>query len=107
MKINVKVLLLTLFINSCGKNDDEIIDINDTAIIYNGVHDPAQLVEVNGEFVLFASAVEWSTYESGSKNWGLKGDDIYANGSPSWYKGANLWAPSVFKTGSDELRLYH
>ena len=101
------LLSLTLFINSCDKNDDEIIDINDTAIIYNGVHDPAQLVEFNGDLVLFASAVEWSTYEFGSKNWELKGDDIYANGSPSWYKGVNLWAPSVFKTGSDELRLYH
>ena len=109
MKINVKVLLLglALIINSCDKNDDEIIDTNDAAIIYSGVHDPAQLVEVNGELVLFASAVEWSTYEFGSNNWELKGDDIYANGSPSWYNGSNLWAPSVFKTSSGELRLYH
>jgi arabinan endo-1,5-alpha-L-arabinosidase len=109
MKINITVLLFGLIpiINSCDKIDDEIIDLNDAAIIYNDVHDPAQLVEVNGELVLFASAVEWSTYQIGSNNWELKGDDIYANGSPSWYNGTNLWAPSVFKTSSDELRLYH
>ncbi len=109
MKINIAVLLFWLIriINSCDKSDDEIIDLNDAAIIYSDVHDPAQLVEVNGELVLFASAVEWSTYQFGSNNWELKGDDIYANGSPSWYNGTNLWAPSVFKTSSDELRLYH
>ena len=109
MKININVLLFGLIpiINSCDKSDDEIIDLNDAAIIYSDVHDPAQLVEVNNELVLFASAVEWSTYQFGSNNWELKGYDIYANGSPSWYNGTNLWAPSVFKTSPDELRLYH
>ncbi len=109
MKINITVLLFGLIpiINSCDKSDDEIIVLNDAAIIYSDVHDPAQLVEVNGELVLFASALEWSTYQFGSNNWVLKGDDIYANGSPSWYNDTNLWAPSVFKTSPDELRLYH
>lgn len=94
-------------INSCNKKENNMLDNYENAIIFGGVHDPAQLVEVNNELVLFASAVEWYTYEYESNNWQLKGDDIYANGSPSWYNGTNLWAPSVFKTSSDELRLYH
>ena len=110
MKITVNVLLLWLIfatISSCDMSEVEIIDINDKAIVYSGVHDPAQLVEVNNELVLFASAVEWSTYKFGSNNWELKGDDIYADGSPSWYNGTNLWAPSVLKTSPNEIRLYH
>ena len=46
------------------------------------MHDPAQLVEVNNKLLLFASAVEWSSYEFGSNDWQLQGDDIYPNGSP-------------------------
>ncbi|WP_375582545.1 arabinan endo-1,5-alpha-L-arabinosidase [Cyclobacterium xiamenense] len=110
MKKTVNVFLLGLLFvtsSSCDENEDEIIGINANAIIYSGVHDPAQLVEVNNELVLFASAVEWSTYKFGSNAWELKGDDIYAGGGPSWYNGTNLWAPSVWKTNPNELRLYH
>lgn len=110
MKIAVNILLAgSIFttIYSCDMNENEVIDNHENAIIYSGVHDPAQLVEVNNDLVLFASAVEWSAYKFGSNNWELKGDDIYANGSPSWYNGNNLWAPSVFKKSPDELRLYH
>lgn len=62
MKIRANVLLLGLviIIFSCDKSKDELLDIDEKAIIYSGVHDPAQLVETNGELVLFASAVEWS-----------------------------------------------
>lgn len=110
MKLAVRILVLgisLMMFNACDKDENEVIDINQNVIIFNGVHDPAQLVEVNNELVLFASAVEWSTYEFGSNEWQLKGDNIYADGSPFWYNGTNLWAPSVFKTSSDELRLYH
>lgn len=74
MKININVLLLglILIINSCNKNDDKIMERNETTIIYSGVHDPAQLVRVNNKLVLFASAVEWSTYQFGSNNWELR-----------------------------------
>ena len=101
------IAISVMLINACDKSEDEIIDPNGTAIIYSGVHDPAQLVEVNGELLLFASAVEWSAYEFGSNEWQLKGDNIYANGSPSWYNGTNLWAPSVAKINANKLRLYH
>ena len=105
-----KIMLIAISVmlfHSCDKDENEVIGINQNAIIYSDVHDPAQLVDVNNELVLFASAIEWSTYRFGSNNWELEGDDIYANGSPSWYNGTNLWAPSVFKTSNDELRLYH
>ena len=70
MKININILLLglILIINSCDKSEDKIIDTNSTAIIYSGVHDPAQLVEVNGGVMLFASAVEWPTYQFGGND---------------------------------------
>lgn len=101
------IAISVMLINACDKGEDETIEPNRTAIIYSGVHDPAQLVEINGELVLFASAVEWSAYEFGSNEWQLKGDNIYANGSPSWYNGTNLWAPSVAKINANKLRLYH
>lgn len=109
MKVNVKVLLLglALAINACDKSNEQVNITRETAIIYSGVHDPAQLIKVNENLVLFASAVEWSTYEFGSNHWKLRGDDIYRNSSPSWYGGTNLWAPSVVKANNDELRLYH
>lgn len=110
MKMTINILLLGLIfttINSCNKKENKMIAINEDAIIFGGVHDPSQLVEVNNELVLFASAVEWSTYKFGTNDWQLKGDNIYANGSPSWYNGTNLWAPSVIKINSNKLRLYH
>ena len=74
MKINITVLLFGLIpiINSCDKNDDKIMERNETTIICSGVHDPAQLVLVNNKLVLFASAVEWSTYQFGNNNWELR-----------------------------------
>ena len=110
MKNLFKILVIAIsemLFCACDKDKNELADITHNALIFSGVHDPAQLVEVNNELVLFASAVEWSTYQFGSNNWELKGDDIYADGSPFWYNGTNLWAPSIFKTSSDELRLYH
>lgn len=110
MKISINFLLLGLIFtssNHCHKNKNEENGIRPNAIIYGGVHDPAQLIEINNQLVLFASAIEWSTYEFGSNDWQLKGDNIYVNGSPSWYNGSNLWAPSVIKTSDEELRLYH
>jgi arabinan endo-1,5-alpha-L-arabinosidase len=107
MNLNVLLLGLIFTTSSCVNSVDEINDTNGKAIIYSGVHDPAQLVEVNNELILFASAVEWSAYKFGSNNWELKGDDIYAKESPSWYNGTNLWAPSILKKSSGELRLYH
>lgn len=106
------IILLTLIYNSCSKNEYAIVGIDDTssnntAKIYADVHDPAQLVEINGELVLFASAVEWSTYQFGSNEWNFKGDNIYKTGSPSWYDGDNLWAPSVIKIRTSEFFLYH
>ncbi len=80
---------------------------NSAAMIYAGVHDPAQLVEVNNELILFASAVEWSSYTFGSNEWELLGDDIYSEGGPDWYDGFSLWAPSVIPHNTNELRLYH
>jgi arabinan endo-1,5-alpha-L-arabinosidase len=95
---------------SCSSQDEEIV-LNESnsvnAMIYSGVHDPAQLIEINNQLVLFASAVEWSTYEFGSNNWQLRGDNIYINGNPVWYSGSNLWAPSIFKIDQNNFRLYH
>lgn len=103
--------LIVLSFSACNKEEIEEPNNNNgnsgAPMIYSDVHDPAQLVEVNNQLVLFASAVEWSTYTLGSNNWQLKGDDIYADSNPPWYSGSSLWAPSVFKTGNNELRLYH
>ncbi|HKK62661.1 MAG TPA: arabinan endo-1,5-alpha-L-arabinosidase [Bacteroidales bacterium] len=110
MKLTVIILLLGFTfttMNSCDTNENELIGIDQNAIIYSGVHDPAQLVEVNNELVLFASAVEWSAYEFGSDDWQLKGDNIYPQGGPSWNNGTNLWAPSVSKINPNSLRVYH
>lgn len=103
--------LIVLSFSACKKEEIEEPNENNsktgTAMIYSGVHDPAQLIEVNNKLVLFASPVEWSIYEFGSSQWQPKGDDIYANGNPSWYSGSSLWAPSIIKTINNDLRLYH
>jgi len=110
MKINFPILLLGGILattQACDKAKAVMAHTHDTAMIYADVHDPAQIVPVDKELVLFASAVEWSTYALGSGAWELKGDDIYANGPPSWNKGRNLWAPSVIKIDNHKLRVYH
>ena len=71
----------SMLFHSCEKDENEIIEnevigINQNAIIYSDVHDPAQLVDVNNELVLFASAVEWSTYRFGSNNWELEEEGL-------------------------------
>ncbi len=77
-------------------------------LVYVGVHDPAQLVRLEGQIVLFASAVEWSTYDAATNAWTLRGDDIYRGNPPSWYQGENaFWAPSIYQTSTGEYRLYH
>lgn len=103
---NIVSLFLFFSLISCTK--DAVFETAESnALIQEGVHDPAQLIEINGQLFLFASAVEWSRYAYGSGTWALKGDDIYAKGSPSWYQGTNLWAPSIIKSGNNEYRLYH
>lgn len=91
---------------SCNQDDVQTPETETIPIIYSDVHDPAQLIEIDGDLFLFASAVEWSIYE-GNHNWQLRGDNIYENGNPPWYSGTSLWAPSVFKAGTDDFRLYH
>jgi arabinan endo-1,5-alpha-L-arabinosidase len=97
-------------------DDEEISDETDISddqtsivnpIIYSGVHDPAQLIEINDQLVLFASAVEWSIYNFSSSRWELKGDDIYIDGNPEWYSGTGLWAPSIFENDENDFKLYH
>lgn len=78
------------------------------AMIYSGVHDPSHLIKMDNQIMLFASAVEWSSYELNSDNWILRGDSLYDNISPSWYNGNNqFWAPSVYQSSTNQFRLYH
>jgi arabinan endo-1,5-alpha-L-arabinosidase len=70
------------------------------------IHDPARLIRIDDTMVLFASAVEWRTYNLASQTWQLRGDDIYEQIRPSWYSGNRLWAPSVFESTAG-LKLYH
>lgn len=82
-------------------------NVNPKAMILPDVHDPAQLVRIGDQIVLFASAVEWWTFDINANTWIFQGDDIYANGSPNWYNGSNLWAPSIVEHAPHAFRLYH
>lgn len=75
---NILLFGLALVVHSCTKVDHEIIDPDDAVMIYSGVHDPAQLVEINNELVLFASAVEWSSYAFTSNEWQLGENNVEA-----------------------------
>ena len=52
-----------------------------STVISDG-HDPAQFVRIDNQLVLFASAVEWITYDFTRSMWTLRGDDIYKRGAP-------------------------
>jgi arabinan endo-1,5-alpha-L-arabinosidase len=96
-----------LLILGCNKNTEPIIALEINPIIAPDVHDPAQLINLNGQILSFASAVEWSKYDTNNNEWILLGDDIYESNSPSWYDGNSLWAPSILKLNNNQLRLYH
>lgn len=106
------LVILAFVITGCSR-DGSSPGTNNTiptgiAMIYPGVHDPAQLIKMDNHIMLFASAVEWSSYELNSNNWIFRGDDIYNQNPPSWYDGENqFWAPSIYKSSTDQFRLYH
>lgn len=89
--------------------DLPLISTDETnAMVYLGVHDPAQLVEMDNHVMLFASPVEWSAYPFGGDGWELLGDDIYGDAQPAWYAGDRAyWAPSIFEVEPGRFRLYH
>ena len=111
MKLKIYLIFQLFFVLiSCSNQDEEIVPNENNsvnAMIYSGVHDPAQLIEINSQLVLFASAVEWYTYEFGINNWQSGGDDIYADGNPVWYSGSNLWAPTIFTNKHNNFRFTH
>ncbi len=74
-----------------------------------GVHDPGHLVREGNQIVLFASAVEWTTYETTQQRWIPRGDDLYSGQAPAWDLSPRpqYWAPSVFRSSSNAFRIYH
>ncbi|MEM9774737.1 MAG: arabinan endo-1,5-alpha-L-arabinosidase [Chloroflexota bacterium] len=100
-----------MMVTGCDEPTEEIALENlegTNAMVYHGVHDPAQLVAMDDYLMLFASPVEWSGLAFSRNEWELLGDDMYGSESPEWYAGENaFWAPSIFEVEPGRFRLYH